>query len=172
MKNRFLPRPPTRYTTSLAGIALIQEFEKCRLKAYLDGGGVWTIGWGTTRYPDGRRVKQGDVCTQAQADAWMRADVASTEYAVDALTADTISQKQFDALVSLTYNIGTGGYKGSTLRRRVNINPNDPRIRPALMAWHYDNGKPIFGLWRRRHKEADFYFGVQTPVPLPPFPTR
>lgn len=151
-----------------AGAKLIQSFESCRLKAYDDGGGVWTIGWGTTRYPDGRKVKAGDTCTQAQADLWFRFDVHQTELDVDALTTDAITQTQFDALVSCAYNIGTGAYRGSTLRRLVNSRPDQPGIRDAFMAWHFDNGKPVLGLWRRRHAEADTYFHTQTPCPALP----
>lgn len=155
-----------------AGIALLHEGEGCRLLAYLDTGGVWTIGWGTTRYPpwhlEGRRVRQGDMCTPEQADLFFRHDLAATEDAVDALTVDTIAPAHFDALVSFAYNVGVSAYRGSTLRRLVNAHPAEPSIRYQFMRWHYDNGQPVRGLWNRRHREADHYFGVETP--LPPFP--
>lgn len=160
--------------TSPAGIALLHGSEACRLRAYLDTGKLPTIGWGTTVYPDGRRVLMGDTCTQAQADAWFARDLARFERAVDVLTIDAITQQQFDALVNLTYNIGEPNYRTSTVRRLVNANPNDPAIRAAFMRWYKDNidGDPalegVAGLWARRHREADFYFGVTTPCP--PFP--
>lgn len=154
------------------GLALLEEFEDCRLLAYLDTGGVWTVGVGTTRYPPWHefrpngRVQQGDVCTRAQAMSFLQYDLERFEKAVDALTIDGLAARQKDALACLVYNIGEKGYAGSTVRRLVNANPNDPMIRGAFMMWHKDNGRPIKGLWRRRHLEADHYFGVSTPVPL------
>lgn len=158
------------------GLALLEEFEDCRLLAYLDTGGVWTIGIGTTRYPPWHplrpngRVKQGDVCTRAQAMDYLRYDLHRFETAVDALTTDYVSPRQNDALVCLVYNIGEMGYKGSTVRRLVNMEPNDPAIRAAFMMWHKDNGHPVKGLWNRRHREADHYFGVVTSCPVFPYP--
>jgi len=158
-------------TVSAAGIALMHRWESCRLAAYLDTGKVPTLGWGTTRYPTGRRVQMGDTCTQEQADAWFRHDLGATEKAVDALTVDAITQPQFDALVCFTYNVGEPSYRKSSLRRLVNMNREDPGIRRQLMRWHYDNVdgdpelEPVEGLWNRRHSEADHYFGVVTPVP-------
>ena len=159
-------------TGPIPGETLIQRWESCRLVAYDDNGnaagGVWTIGWGTTKYPDGRRVQPGDTCTQAQADEWFRLDLLSHAQAMDALTTDAITIQQAGALNSFVYNCGVAGYRGSTLRRRVNANPNDPSIREAFMRWHFDNGKPVLGLWRRRHSEADHYFNVTTPTPAMP----
>ena len=154
------------------GEELAKRWEQCRLTAYDDNGnaagGVWTIGWGTTRYPDGTRVKSGDTCTQEQADAWFRHDWARFVQAMDALTTDQITERQAGALTCFVYNVGEAGYRGSTLRRRVNANPTDPTIRAAFMMWHKDDGVPLLGLWRRRHSEADYYFGVSTPCPEMP----
>lgn len=151
-----------------AGLALLQAFEACRLAAYRDSGGVWTIGWGTTRYPNGRPVLPGDTCSQAQADQWFAFDLGRVEVGVDALTRDDVTPAQFDALVSFAYNCGEAAYRASTLRRKVNADPADPTIRAEFMKWHYDNGTPVPGLRRRRQLEADHYFGVTTPVT--PFP--
>lgn len=158
------------------GLALLEEFEDCRLLAYLDSGGVWTIGIGTTRYPPWHpfrpngRVQQGDVCTRQEALDYCRHDLDRFEQAVDALTIDGLAARQFDALLCLTYNIGEVGYRGSTVRRLVNANPTDPAIRAAFMLWHKDNGKPVKGLWNRRHRESDHYFGTVTPCPVFPYP--
>jgi lysozyme len=153
---------------TLDGFDKLTHREGCRLTAYQDGGGVWTIGYGTTRYPSGARVQPRDGCSQDQADTWFRFDLGRTEIAVDALTIDAVGLAQFDALVSFTYNVGEGAYRGSTLRQRINLNPTDPAIRPEFMKWHFDNHVPVLGLWNRRHDEADQYFGTVTS--RPPFP--
>lgn len=156
------------------GESLIQGFEALRLRAYLDSAGIPTIGWGTIRYPDGRKVKMGDTCTVEQATEYFRHDLSGRELAVDALMVDSITQRQFDALLSFAYNNGTTGLKDSTLRRRVNANPDDPAIRAAFMMWYKARDpktgqlKKVRGLWIRRHHEADYYFGVSTPVPEMP----
>lgn len=151
-----------------AGIKLIQSFEGLRLAAYLDSANIPTIGFGTIRYPNGTKVKMGDVCTEADADDYFRHDLTRFELDVDAMTADTVAQRQFDALTSFAYNLGTTAYRDSTLRNRVNLMPNDPAIRAEFMKWYKAGGKPVLGLWRRRHKEADTYYGVTTPVPEMP----
>lgn len=156
--------------TSLSpeGVALIKQFEGLRLEAYPDSAGIWTIGYGTTRYPNGQKVRPSDRCTVEQADLYFGHDLQRFELAVDALTVDGLVQRQFDALTSFVYNVGESAYRDSTLRKRVNANPNDPAIRDQFMRWHNAGGKPVLGLWRRRHREADFYFGVSTPMPPGP----
>jgi lysozyme len=153
---------------SLDGIKLLQQFEGLRLEAYPDSAGIWTIGYGTTRYPDGTKVRPSDVCSQEEADRYFRHDLRRFELAVDALTVDALNQPQFDALTSFVYNTGESAYRDSTLRKRVNANPADPAIRAQFMRWHNAGGNPVLGLWRRRHREADFYIGVSTPMPPGP----
>lgn len=150
------------------GLDLLKQFEGLRLAAYLDSAGIPTIGYGTIRYPNGEKVKMGDLCTPDQASMYFAHDVHHKAQAVDALTVDTISQRQFDALTSLVYNIGESAYRGSTLRRVVNASPNDRGIRKQFMRWHFAGGRPIKGLWKRRHREADFYFDTVTPLPAWP----
>lgn len=148
-------------TPSPRCLDLIKEFESCRLKAYLDGGGVWTIGWGTTVYPTGVKVKRGDTVTQAQADEYFMHDVAVKSVAVDKLTAGVrLTQSQYDALVSFTYNVGSAALKSSTLLRLLRVNPADPAIRTQFMRWNKDNGKVVAGLTRRRKAEADLFFSI------------
>lgn len=140
------------------GVKCIVLSEGLKLHAYEDTGGVWTIGIGTTRYPDGTRVRKGDTCTEYQAYQWLRHDVRGACKDVDDLTRDDLTQAQFDALVSLVYNIGRGQYSTSTVRRLVNLNPADKKIRDAFLMWNKDNGKPVNGLTNRRVREADLYF--------------
>ena len=96
---------------STAGITLICSFEGLKLKAYDGGGGVWTIGYGTTIYPNGIKVKKGDTCTLEQAKSYMAHDLKKFELVVNSAVTVDLNQNQFDALVSLTYNIGVNALK-------------------------------------------------------------
>lgn len=145
-------------TISDKGIEEIIQSEGLKLTAYLDTANVWTIGIGTTRYLGGKRVKAGDTITAKQAYEYFRFDSKGAAKDVDDLTVDTINQNQFDALVSFVYNLGRGSYQGSTLRKVINANPNDPKIRTELMKWVNSGGKKTAGLVTRRKREADLYF--------------
>jgi lysozyme len=144
-------------------LTLINQFE-CGgnvtkyLKAYKCPAGVWTIGIGTTVYPNGQRVIEGDVITEQQAYEFLRHDLAYAQQMVDSYTTDAISQSQFDSLVSFAYNAGLNALKGSTLLKKVNADPNDPAIRAQFERWVYGGGKVLPGLVRRRKAEAWLYF--------------
>jgi len=161
-------------------MAIAVDREGIKLKAYLCPAGVWTIGIGTTVYPDGTRVKEGDTCTEAQAYEWLQHDMDGAAKAVDAYTTDAINQNQFDALCDFVYNKGVGNYRDSTLRKLVNAGPNDARIRAAFGKWIFggdgshngidDDGdgqvdepgekQRLAGLVRRAQMQADLYFAV------------
>lgn len=141
---------------SPSGIDLICNFEGKRLMAYDDGVGVWTIGFGTTIYPNGIKVKKGDVCTEAQAKAYMAHDLKKFELAVSNVVTVPLSQNQFDALVSLAYNIGTNAFKNSTLVKKLNAGD----IRGAANqfdVWVKAGGKRMQGLVNRRAKEKALF---------------
>ena len=134
------------------GIDLICDFEGKRLVAYDDGVGIWTIGFGTTVYPNGIRVKKGDTCTEAQAKAYMQNDLKKFEYAVNDAVNIPLNQNQYDALVSLTYNIGAAALSKSTLVKKLNAGD----IRGAadqFDVWINAGGKRMQGLVNRRAKE-------------------
>lgn len=148
---------------SKSAYSLIHTFEGCRLHAYKCPAGIWTIGWGHTA-----GVYEGMTITREQADSLLEQDIRVFE---DNLTfilglddknrmpnGLPISQHQFDALLSFTYNVGTGNLSDSTLLRKVKANPNDPSIRGEFSRWVYGSGKRITGLVRRRKMEADLYF--------------
>lgn len=141
--------------------AKMMQWEGCRLKAYRCPAGVLTIGYGHT----GPDVKPGMEITAPQAVALFNADVDKFARSVEAsLAGVTLKQKQFDAVVSLAYNIGLGGLKKSTLYRKVKANPDDPTIRAEFMK-HVNarvNGvlKPLPGLVKRRRAEANHYFSA------------
>ncbi|MDP4202757.1 MAG: lysozyme [Bacteroidota bacterium] len=150
-------------TVSDQCLQLIEQFEcggnvEKYLAAYKCPAGVWTIGIGTTVYPNGQKVKAGDVATKEQAYEYLQHDLKTTEVSVDSFTTDKINQHQFDALVSFAYNVGTGALKGSTLLKKVNVNPFDSTIRAEFNKWVNGGGKVLPGLIKRRAAEADLYF--------------
>jgi lysozyme len=102
------------------GRKLLIEREGCRLTAYKDTAGVWTIGVGHTSGAGPPHVKSGMKITQGQADAIFADDVSEFESEVASLTRDDIKQHEFDAYVSLCYNIGGGAFAGSTTLQRYN----------------------------------------------------
>lgn len=101
---------------SANGIAALKLREACRLKAYRDTKGVWTIGWGTT----GPGIHAGLVCTQAKADGEFLRHCATVEQAINSLVKVPLTQNQYDALVSFVYNIGVFNFQQSTMLRRLN----------------------------------------------------
>jgi lysozyme len=101
-------------------INLIKKWEGCKLYAHKCPAGVWSIGYGTTRYPDGRTIKPGDKITDKQADGFLIHECEQKANAVSDLVTVPLNQNQFDALVSFTYNVGVGAFQNSTLRRKLN----------------------------------------------------
>ena len=138
------------------GVDLICGFEGKRLTAYDDGVGVWTIGFGTTVYPNSIKVKKGDACTEAQAKAYMAHDLKKFESAVNNAVTVPLSQNQFDALVSLAYNIGTNAFSGSTLVKKLNSNDNRGAA-DQFDVWVNAGGKRTQGLVNRRGKEKALF---------------
>ncbi|MDH1800065.1 lysozyme [Acinetobacter johnsonii] len=142
--------------TSPSGIDLICNFEGKRLTAYDDGVGVWTIGFGTTVYPNGIKVMKGDTCTEAQAKTYMAHDLKKFEATVNKAITVQLNQNQFDALVSLAYNIGTNAFSKSTLVKKLNAND----IRGAadqFDVWVNAGGKRMQGLVNRRTVEKALF---------------
>jgi lysozyme len=144
---------------SQKGIELIKKFEGLKLKAYKCPAGIPTIGYGNTYYPDGTKVKITDLpITKEKAEELLRFIVIPYEKAVDSFCRDDINQNQFDALVSLAYNIGVGNLQKSTLIKKVNINPNDLSIKTEFAKWNKAAGKVLLGLTKRRQEESNLYF--------------
>jgi lysozyme len=136
--------------------------EALALHAYRDSGGTWTIGYGTTVYPDGRRVSWKDSCTQAEAEAWFRYDVARFEHCVlETLPEAPLNQPMFDALVSFAYNVGEGAFSNSTLAKRINAG-QWIEAQAEFDKWVLSGGKRIAGLVNRRNfEQADFNNGIR-----------
>lgn len=140
---------------SLQGEALIKSFEALRLAAYLDQGGVPTIGWGHT----GPEVKMGLTCDPSSAEAWFRADTAGACKAINRLVDVAITQSQFDALVSFTFNVGIGALTGSTLLRLLN-GGDTTGAADQFLAWDKVSGVQNAGLSRRRAAERALFLGL------------
>ena len=140
--------------TSEEGVALIKRHEGCRLTAYRCPAGVPTIGYGHT----GKDVRMGMTISQAQAGELLRKDLEVFERGVENVAPATLTQHQFDALVSFAFNLGTNALRTSTLLRKVKQNASDPTIRGEFGKWVNARGKRLPGLVARRKDEADLYF--------------
>lgn len=144
---------------SQRGIDIIKRYEGCKLRAYLCSAGVWTIGFGHTQ-----GVKPGDIITQNQADFFLREDIQSFEKDLNGMLRVPTKQSQFDALLSLGYNIGMDvdvddiaeGLGDSSL---LKLHNNEQSLGAAkhFVDWINVKGKPSLGLLRRRLAEAALY---------------
>lgn len=147
-------------STSANGLAIIKKHEGLRLSSYLCPAGVPTIGYGSTRYPDGRKVILGEkLSSEKEATQLLLATLQSFEAAVNRHLPN-LNQCQFDALVSFTYNVGTGAFIKSTLLKKAKVNPADPSILDEFQKWVRGGGKVLPGLVTRRREEANLYFSL------------
>ena len=120
--------------TSPQGRAAIMQREGCRLRAYRDSVGIWTIGVGHTGRATPPKVRPGMTITHVQADAFLEADLAPMEAAVNHAVKVPLTQSQFDACVSLAFNIGAGGFIGSTVVHKLNQH-DFPAAADAFLMW-------------------------------------
>jgi lysozyme len=138
--------------TGANGFKVIKEFEKCRLWAFKPIlTDPWTIGWGHTK-----GVFAGDTCTQEQADAWLLEDIKECEDGVNNHCKVTLTQNEFDALISFSYNVGVYALANSTLLRLLN---SEDRLGASAQfaRWNKSKGIPLEGLSRRRAVEARLF---------------
>ena len=136
------------------GYKALHDREGLRTKPYLDTRGIPTISLGVTYYPNGRKVTMQDkplTIEQAGNLATITADKFA--FQVDKLLTSKVNQNQFNALVSIAYNIGINGFRTSSFLKLVNKNPNDPKIKEAIMLW--TKNKELIG---RRKSEVSQYF--------------
>lgn len=149
-------------TTGPKGRELIKGFEGLELEAYMDLAGVWTIGYGHTSQAGPPAVVPDMVITEAEADAILRTDLQVFERRVNGAVAVPITQTMFDALVSLTYNIGASAFLRSTVLRKLNEGQYEEAA-DAFEMWSKarspKTGKLEFvaGLKRRRVAEAALF---------------
>lgn len=138
--------------TSAKGRALIEQREGVRLKAYLDSVGIWTIGVGHTSAAGPPHVVPGLVITKEQCDEILSRDLGKFEDAVEKAVIVTMADHEFDALVSLAFNIGGYAFAKSTLVRRLNARDRSGAAN-AFLSWNKAGGKVLPGLTTRRQAE-------------------
>lgn len=132
---------------SKQGLAFTESFESCKLIAYQDQGGVWTIAWGHTR-----GVGKGLTCIQEQADQWAWEDIGFAEAAVNDLVVVNLSQAEFDALVDFAFNVGNAAFAGSSMRKLLNEGDYTAAA-DEFAKWDHVKGVEVAGLLRRRLNE-------------------
>jgi lysozyme len=122
-------------------------------------GKVWNIGYGTTIYPNGKRVTSNDPnITESQASEYLQYYVDICADKIDKSINVVLNQNQFDALVIFSYNVGIPQFENSTLLKVINNNPNDNiQIYNQFMRWVYSDGVIINGLKNRRNAEYQLY---------------
>ena len=142
--------------TSDKGIALIKQFEGCKLTAYQDSVGVWTIGYGWTKPVDGKPIRAGMTIKQETAERLLKTGMVSYESDVSRLVKVGLTQGQFDALVSFTYNLGARSLSTSTLLRKLNAG-DYAGAADEFLRWNKAGGKVLNGLTRRREAERALF---------------
>ena len=148
------------YEPALAA-GFISDFEGCRLAAYKCSAGVWTIGFGHTK-----GVKEGDVCTEDQAKAWLIDDIRETQTLLAHYVNVPVGEGEFVALVSLAFNVGVGALMKSKLLRKLNSGDREGAAEEFL-DFDLANGKRIAGLTRRRKEEHDLFLLDSLDAQLP-----
>ena len=136
------------------GYKALHDREGLRLKPYLDTRGIPTIAMGNTFYENGKKVTMLDKpITKIEAERLGKVIADKFAFQVDKLLTSKVNQNQFNALVSIAYNIGINGFRTSSFLKLVNKNPNDPKIKESIMLW--TKNKELIG---RRKSEVIQYF--------------
>lgn len=132
-------------------LALIKEFESCKLRAYYCPAGVLSIGFGSTE-----NVYDGMVITPAEAFRRLEAHLVPLEAQIAHLVRVPLKQCQFDALCALVYNIGIGNFEHSALLTCLNAGKPD-RAADEFLKWNHAAGRVMDGLTRRREAERALF---------------
>jgi len=135
------------------GLEIIKHFEQLFLEAYKCPAGVWTIGWGSIK-----NVHEGMVITEEAAIARLKEDVKDAENGVNRYVKVDLNQDQFDAIVSWTFNLGSGNLSSSTMLKRINAKEWHD-VPHQIKRWNKAAGKVLKGLVRRRNAEALLWQG-------------
>ena len=137
---------------SNTGLDLIKSFEGLSLKSYICPAGVYTIGFGHT----GVEVTPNQIISLEEADNLLRKDVNRFETGINSLVTVDLNQSQFDSLVSLSFNIGLGAFKSSTLLRVLNAGQYIEAA-SQFLRWNKGGGRVLPGLVRRREAESQLF---------------
>jgi lysozyme len=128
------------------------------LKAYQDSGGVWTIGWGSTYdFDKQRKVQQGDVITEAQAQKWLDMETSQNAMDIKKLVTVPLNNNELNALISFVYNVGINGFKASSMLRLLNSGADKNTVAAQFDRWVFDNGVKVKGLINRRNAEKKLF---------------
>lgn len=138
-----------------SGLAALKREEGCKLTAYPDSRGVWTIGTGHTGRVDGVAVHKGMTITQDTADRLLRDDLSWVEHCIAERVTVPLNQNQYDALCSLIFNIGANAFIGSTVRRQLNAG-NYTAAADAFLKWSRAGSNPTILAPRRGRERAMF----------------
>lgn len=138
--------------TGNQGIDLIKRFEGFSAVPYRDAAGLWTIGFGHLI----RKDENFTIISETEADELLQRDITAAEWGVLRNIRVPLSQHQFDALVSFTFNLGAGTLQRSTLRLCVNREEHDV-IPQELLRWVWAGGRKLRGLYKRRFLEGELY---------------
>ena len=145
-----------QWDISKDGYDLIKSFEGLETSAYKDSAGIWTIGYGTIKYPNGTRVAGGDKITQAQAQSYLESDSKWVDACLDKHIKVKVSQRQFDALASFVYNVGETAFSTSTLLKKLNAG-DFKGAGDQFDVWVNAGGRKVQGLVNRRAKEKALF---------------
>ena len=133
------------------GTEILKYFEGCKLTAYQDSVGVWTIGYGHTK-----GVYDGMTITQDQAEQMLLSELEEYEGYIENMVTVPLTQNQFDALVVWIYNLGPTNFKNSTLLKELNAG-NYNAAGQEITRWNKAGGKVLAGLVKRREAEAELF---------------
>ena len=131
---------------------MTEQFEGCKLTAYQDQVGVWTIGYGHT----GPEVVKGRTITIEEAQDLLAMDIRTAATFVNNVVAVALSQEEFDALVDFAFNLGRGRLEESTLLHELNAG-NFAAAAAQFEVWDRAGGAVVAGLLRRRQAEAALF---------------
>ena len=128
------------------------------LKAYQDSGGVWTIGYGSTYdFDKQRKVQQGDIITESQAQKWLEMETSQNAKDIKSLVKVPLNNNQLNALISFVYNVGINGFKKSTMLKLLNSGADKNTVANQFDKWVFDNGVIVKGLINRRKAEKTLF---------------
>jgi GH24 family phage-related lysozyme (muramidase) len=150
--------PPSQSSGKInaSGLEIVKHFEGLRTTSYQDSVGVWTIGYGHTSMAGPPTVGPGMTITSAQAENILKQDLGVFEKAVSDAVTRTPTDDQFSAMVSFTFNVGSGAFRDSTLLKKHN-GGDFAGAANEFLRWVYAGGQKLPGLERRRKAERALY---------------